>query len=68
MALFVGIDVSKEKFDACGIGDDGTKVFSVVCPTNREGFEKLVLQLPETALIGTQLRRQQRCAIHRHVP
>jgi hypothetical protein len=24
--------------------------------------------LPETALIGTQLRRQQRCAIHRHVP
>jgi len=23
MALFVGIDVSKEKIDACGINDDG---------------------------------------------
>ena len=51
MALFVGIDVSKEKFDACGIGDDGTKVFSVICPMNREGFDKLIVQLPtrETA-------------------
>jgi len=54
MALFVGIDVSKEKFDACGVGDDGTKVFSVTCPMNREGFEKLVLHLPETALIGME--------------
>jgi len=54
MALFVGIDVSKEKFDACGIGDDGKKVFSVTCPMNREGFEKLILQLPETALIGME--------------
>ena len=51
MALFVGIDVSKEKFDACGIGDDGTKVFSVICPMNREGFDKLIVELParETA-------------------
>jgi transposase len=54
MALFVGIDVSKEKFDACGIGDDGKKVFSATCPMNREGFEKLILQLPETALIGME--------------
>jgi transposase len=51
MALFVGIDVSKEKFDACGIGDDGTKMFSFTCPMNREGFDKLIVQLPtrETA-------------------
>ncbi len=51
MAFFVGIDVSKEKFDACGIRDDGTKVFSVTCPMNREGFDKLIVQLPtrETA-------------------
>lgn len=46
MGLYVGIDVSKEKFDACGIRDDGTKVFSVICPMNREGFDKLVLRLP----------------------
>ena len=56
MALYVGIDVSKEKFDACGIGDEGKKVFSVSCPMNREGFEKLILQLPEGAslLIGME--------------
>jgi len=29
MALYVGIDVSKEKFDACGISDDGKKAFSI---------------------------------------
>ena len=29
MALFVGIDVSKEKFDACCIGEEGEKIFSV---------------------------------------
>jgi transposase len=54
MGLYVGIDVSKEKFDACGVGNDGKKVFSVTCPMNREGFEKLILQLPETALIGME--------------
>jgi transposase len=45
MALYVGIDVSKEKFDACGIGDEGKKMFSLTCSMNREGFDKLVLQL-----------------------
>jgi transposase len=56
MALFVGIDVSKEKFDACGIDGEGKKAFSVSCPMNREGFEKLVLQLPEGAplLLGME--------------
>jgi transposase len=56
MALFVGIDVSKEKFDACGIGDDGTKVFSVTCPMNREGFEKLMLHVPKetSPLLGME--------------
>jgi transposase len=51
MALFVGIDVSKEKFDACGINDEGKKVFSVSCPMNRGGFDSLIVQLPtgETA-------------------
>jgi transposase len=46
MALFVGIDVSKEKFDACGIGEQGKKAFSLSCSMNREGFDKLILQLP----------------------
>ncbi|MGD0231456.1 MAG: IS110 family transposase [Syntrophorhabdales bacterium] len=56
MALFVGIDVSKEKFDACGVGDEGKKVFSVSCPMNREGFDKLIVRLPEGAslLLGME--------------
>jgi len=29
MALYVGIDVSKDKFDACGVGEGGKKVFSL---------------------------------------
>jgi len=56
MALYVGIDVSKEKFDACGIDGGGEKVFSITCPMSREGFEKLVRQWPKEAplLIGME--------------
>ena len=47
MNYFVGIDVSKEKFDACCIGEQGEKVFSLTCSMDRGGFEKFILQLPE---------------------
>ncbi len=43
MALFVGIDVSKDKFDACGIGEAGEKIFSLAAAMDRKGFEKLLL-------------------------
>jgi transposase len=46
MSFFIGVDVSKEKFDACGIDELGGKIFSLVCSMDREGFEKLVLKLP----------------------
>jgi transposase len=45
MNFFVGLDVSKEKFDACGIGDKGEKVFALSCSMGREGFEKLIVRL-----------------------
>lgn len=45
MALFVGIDVSKEKFDACGIGEQGEKVFVVSLHMNKSGFEDLLRRL-----------------------
>ncbi len=45
MALYVGIDVSKEKFDACGIGEGGEKIFSLTATMDRKGFEKLVAYL-----------------------
>ncbi|MCX5813914.1 MAG: IS110 family transposase [Proteobacteria bacterium] len=57
MNCFVGIDVSKEKFDACGVGEQGEKVFSLACIMDREGFEKLTLCLPtdkESLLLGME--------------
>jgi transposase len=47
MSFFVGIDVSKEKFDVCCIGEKGEKVFTLTCSMDQEGFEKLIAQLPE---------------------
>jgi transposase len=47
MNFFVGLDVSKEKFDACGIGEDGKKVFTPTCSMDREGFEQLIGYLPK---------------------
>jgi len=57
MNCFVGIDVSKEKFDACGIGEQGEKVFSLACTMDREGFKKFTLCLPtdkESFLLGME--------------
>ena len=45
MALFVGIDVAKDKFDACGIDEGGEKVFSLTSAMDRKGFEKLTAHL-----------------------
>jgi len=56
--MYVGIDVSKEKFDACGIGAEGKKLFFLSCSMNRAGFDKLVVQLtkihPATLLLGME--------------
>ena len=46
MSFFIGVDVSKEKFDVCFIGEQEEKIFSLMCTMDREGFEKLVLKLP----------------------
>jgi transposase len=47
MSFFVGVDVSKEKFDACCIEERGEKIFALTCSMNREGFEKLIGRLPK---------------------
>lgn len=47
MSFFVGVDVSKEKFDACCIDEQGEKLFSLTCSMNREGFEKFIGRLPK---------------------
>ena len=46
MSFFIGVDVSKEKFDVCCIGEQEEKIFSLMCTMDREGFEKLALKLP----------------------
>jgi transposase len=57
---FLGIDVSKDKFDAYCIDIHGEKHFYLSCPMDRAGFEKLVsrlesLSLPrETLLVGME--------------
>jgi transposase len=38
---FVGIDISKDKFDACGITADEAKIFQFSVTMDRKGFEKL---------------------------
>jgi transposase len=48
MLLYVRIDVSKEKFDACGIDESGEKIFLVSLDMNRKGFEDLLRKLPYT--------------------
>jgi len=64
MALFVGIDVSKEKFDACGIGEQGKKMFSVSYPMNREGFNKLILQLVAMSTTSLLLGMESTASYH----
>ena len=46
MSFFVGVDVSKEKFDVCCIEEQGEKVFSLTYPMDRRGFEKFIVRLP----------------------
>ena len=38
---FIGIDVSKDKFDTCGITGDEVKLFQFSTTMDRKGFEKL---------------------------
>jgi transposase len=64
MALFVGIDVSKEKFDACGIEEHGDKVFSLSCSMNREGFDKLIQQLPSRKKASILLGMESTASYH----
>ncbi len=55
MALFVGIDVAKDKFDACGIGEGGEKLFSLTSSMDRKGFENLTTHLKGTpCLLGLE--------------
>jgi transposase len=62
--MYVGIDVSKEKFDACGIGDEGKKLFFLSCPMNREGFDKLVTRLAPVSTASLLLGMESTASYH----
>src|SRR5512136_120280 len=62
--MYVGIDVSKEKFDACGIGEEGKKLFSLSCPMNREGFDKLVTRLAAVSTASLLLGMESTASYH----
>ena len=47
---FLGIDISKDKFDAHCIDMNGEKQFYLSCSMNRAGFEKLVECLEELSI------------------
>lgn len=43
--FFVGIDVSKEKFDVCCLNSAGNKLFRLAAAMNRRGFKELMEKL-----------------------
>ena len=57
---FLGIDVSKETFDACCITRQGEKLFNLSASMDRKGFEELIKQLStlstpkESVLVGME--------------
>jgi transposase len=59
-SCFLGIDISKDTFDACCVGINEEKYFHISCSMDRTGFEKLVSRLEvlpvsqESLLIGME--------------
>ena len=57
---FLGIDVSKETFDACCIPSHGERLFNLSASMDRKGFEELIKQLSalsipqEPVLVGME--------------
>ena len=57
---FLGIDISKETFDACCIASQGDRLFNLSASMDRKGFEELIKQLSalsitrESVLVGME--------------
>jgi transposase len=57
---FLGIDISKEKFDACCIGSDGERLFRISASMSKAGFDELLMKVSsiggpkESVLIGME--------------
>jgi len=61
---FVGIDVSKDKFDACGITGDETKIFQFSTTMDRKGFEKLKGHLAAVSVSSVLIGMESTASYH----
>jgi transposase len=61
---FVGIDVSKDKFDACGITGDETKLFQFSTTMDRQGFEKLKRHLAAVSVSSVLIGMESTASYH----
>ena len=61
---FVGIDVSKDKFDACGITGDEAKLFQFSTTMDRKGFEKLKGHLVAVSISSVLIGMESTASYH----
>jgi len=61
---FVGIDVSKDKFDVCGITGDETKLFQFSATMDRKGFEKLKGHLAAVSISSVLIGMESTASYH----
>lgn len=62
--IFVGIDISKDKFDACGIQGDGKKLFQISATMDRKGFEKMKRHLASISLSSVLIGMESTASYH----
>ena len=60
----VGIDVSKDKFDACGITGEEVKLFQISVAMDRKGFEKLKKQLSSFSVSSVLIGMESTASYH----
>ena len=61
---FVGIDVSKDKFDACGITGGEVKLFQFSAAMDRKGFEKLKGHLAAASISSILIGMESTASYH----
>jgi transposase len=61
---FVGIDVSKDKFDACGITGDEAKLFQLSATMDRKGFKKLKGHLATVSVSSVLIGMESTASYH----
>ena len=61
---FVGIDISKDKFDTCGITGEETKLFQFSATMDRKGFDKLKSHLASVSVSSVLIGMESTASYH----